>query len=112
MAQSRNCWGQSRWKTSSKLVESGPSARSLTGLRKPWMARFRESDYRAVRRLCDEYLPRPHRAEAVMPGDFPGSTFEPERVVRVDLARRRQHVVSCAVLIHDSGTGGPPCRPL
>lgn len=70
------------------------------------MTRFRESDYRAVRRLCDEYLPRPQRAEAVMPGDFPGSTFEPERVVPVDVAPRRQHVVSCAVLIHDPGTGG------
>ena len=28
----------------------------IAGLRKPWMTRFRESDYRAVRRLGDEFL--------------------------------------------------------
>ena len=34
----------------------GPAIAVITGLRKQWMTRLRESDYRAVRRLGDEYL--------------------------------------------------------
>lgn len=35
---------------------TGPTIAAISGLRKPWMTRLRDSDYRAVRRLGDEYL--------------------------------------------------------
>ena len=35
---------------------AGPAIGVITGLRKPWMTRFREPDYRAVRRLGEDYL--------------------------------------------------------
>lgn len=35
---------------------AGPAIAVITGLRKPWMTTFRESDYRSARRLGDEYL--------------------------------------------------------
>lgn len=34
----------------------GPAIAVITGLRKPWMTRFSEADYRRVRRLAAEYL--------------------------------------------------------
>jgi hypothetical protein len=41
---------------------SGPTIVVITGLRKPWMSKFRDADYRAVRQVGDEYratIPRP-----------------------------------------------------
>lgn len=47
--------------TDAELTQRGlikPAIAVITGLRKPWRTTFSDNDYKAVRRLGDEYLAR------------------------------------------------------